>query len=56
MIEKDKVKKDSKTNSVCLEFKVLTKLESPYLIKLIQDDFLFNDFYCFLTEYCEVNK
>ena len=54
MIDKDKVKKDSKTNSISLEFKVLTKLNSPYLIKLIQDDFSFNGFYCFLTEFCEV--
>ena len=36
------------------EFKILKILESSFLIRLIGDDFEFEEFYCFFTEFCEV--
>ena len=36
------------------EYELLKKLDSPFLIKLIGNDFEFDGFYCFLTEFYEV--
>ena len=39
------------------EYNLLKELDSPYLIRLIGEDFFaFNQYYCFLTEFCEVEK
>jgi hypothetical protein len=38
------------------EYKLLKSLESPYLIRIIGEDFYFKDFYCFTMELCEVNE
>ncbi len=43
----------SKTNHE-KEFQILKLLDSPYLIKLIGEDFQNNEFYCFVMELCEV--
>ena len=36
------------------EFKLLKLLDNPFLLRHIGDDFYFDDFYCFLTEFCQV--
>ena len=51
------LKTDSKQHHPKEEYEMLTRLDSPYLIKLIGEDFYFqdSDLYCFLTEFYEVN-
>jgi len=52
MIRKEK--KDSKY-SLIYEFTILKDLDSPYVVKLIGDYFVYNnEFNCFRMEYCEV--
>ena len=46
-------KKDLKINPE-EEFKLLRSLDSPNLINHIGEDFYFNEFYCFVTEFGEV--
>ena len=53
MVDLNKI--DSKTDHK-KEYRLLRFLESPYLIRLITDDFYFEEFYCFVTELCEVNR
>ena len=36
------------------EYELLKKLESRYLIKILGKDFHFEEFYCFITEFCDV--
>lgn len=43
----------NKENSI--EYQNLINLDSPYLVKLEKDSFYsFNEYYCFVIEYCEV--
>jgi hypothetical protein len=38
-----------------LEYQIIQKTDSPYLVKLINDSFhLTDEYYCFVIEYCEV--
>jgi hypothetical protein len=38
-----------------IEYQNLLNLNSPYLVKLEKDSFYsFNEYYCFVIEYCEV--
>ena len=46
---------DSKNNSITKEYEILKSLENPYIIKHFGENFFVDGFYCFLTEYCEVN-
>lgn len=38
-----------------VEYQIMQKTDSPYLVKLIKDSFhLTDEYYCFVIEYCEV--
>ncbi len=56
MVDLNKLKKKGLKTHHEKEFKLLKLLDSPYLIKLIDNDFYSNGFYCFVMELCEVNK
>ncbi len=56
MVDLNKLRKKGLKTHHEKEFKLLKLLDSPYLIKLIDNDFYSNGFYCFVMELCEVNK
>ena len=48
------VKSNNKDLNPEMEFNLLKSLENPYLLRHTGNDFYFDEFYCFLTEFCAV--